>query len=98
MKKRKFTIDKQKFSKAVISFLVIMSLITILCNFAFGDTISKEKDYVTVIVSSGDTLWEIASKYNTNGDVRKKIDDIIKFNNLNNSKLTLNQRIKVPIE
>jgi nucleoid-associated protein YgaU len=98
MKKRKFTIDKKRFSKAVISFLVIMSLITVLCNFVFGDTISKEKDYVTVIVSSGDTLWEIASKYNTNGDVRKKIDDIIKFNKLNNSKLTLNQRIKVPIE
>ncbi len=51
---------------------------------------STDDNYDVYVVKSGDTLWGIASKYNTSVD---KIKDI---NNLNSNNLSIGQKLLVP--
>lgn len=55
-----------------------------------GNDISTDDNYDVYVVKSGDTLWGIASKYNTSVD---KIKDI---NNLNSNNLSIGQKLLVP--
>lgn len=55
-----------------------------------GNDMSTDDNYVVYVVKSGDTLWGIASKYNTSVD---KIKDI---NNLNSNNLSIGQKLLVP--
>ena len=55
-----------------------------------GNDISIDDNYDVYVVKSGDTLWGIASKYNTSVD---KIKDI---NNLNSNNLSIGQKLLVP--
>jgi nucleoid-associated protein YgaU len=50
-----------------------------------------------VVVSRGDSLWNIASKYkNENEDTRRFINKIQEINFLNTSELIEGQEIKIP--
>lgn len=55
-----------------------------------GNDMSTDYNYDVYVVKSGDTLWGIASKYNTSVD---KIKDI---NNLNSNNLSIGQKLLVP--
>lgn len=55
-----------------------------------GNDMSIDDNYDVYVVKSGDTLWGIASKYNTSVD---KIKDI---NNLNSNNLSIGQKLLVP--
>jgi LysM repeat protein len=51
----------------------------------------------TMIVSSGDTLWEIAAEYAAEGsDIRKMVYSIKKRNNLTGSSLQAGQLLIIP--
>ena len=51
-----------------------------------------EKDYQTYIVKSGDSLYQIAKKYNTS------VDEIKRLNNLTTNLLSIGQILKIPNE
>ncbi len=51
---------------------------------------SNSDDYVIYTVKVGDTLYSIARSYNTT------VDELIKFNNLSTSNLSIGQKLKVP--
>ena len=55
-----------------------------------GNDMNTDDNYDVYVVKSGDTLWGIASKYNTSVD---KIKDI---NNLNSNNLSIGQKLLVP--
>lgn len=55
-----------------------------------GNDMSTDDNYDVYVVKSGDTLWGIASKYNTSVD---KIKDI---NNLYSNNLSIGQKLLVP--
>ena len=55
-----------------------------------GNDMSTDDNYDVYVIKSGDTLWGIASKYNTSVD---KIKDI---NNLNSNNLSIGQKLLVP--
>lgn len=62
----------------------------------------NSKTYKTIYVSSGDTLWSIASDlqnttYYNGKDVRFIISDIKEINNLKNCNLTIGDELKIPI-
>ena len=63
-----------------------------------GIAMSGEQKFELVLVQPGDTLWDIAGEYVTGGDVRDKINEIKKFNNLKSSALVAYETIKVPID
>ena len=48
------------------------------------------EDYLVYTVKSGDSLWKIASKYNTT------VDTLMKVNNLKGTILTINQQLLIP--
>lgn len=51
---------------------------------------STPKDYTTYTVQKGDSLYQIAKKYNTT------VEELKKTNDLNNTLLSINQQLKVP--
>ena len=60
-------------------------------------------EYSTIIITKGDTLWNIAkSNQKNNGyykdkDIRYIINDIMKENNLSSSDIIVNQELLIPI-
>lgn len=55
------------------------------------DSEELPKDYTTYTVQKGDSLYQIAKKYNTT------IENLKKINNLTNNTLSIGQKIQVPI-
>lgn len=90
-------------SKFIRSVFIILGVI--LCISLFINTISfshTDTKYKTIYVSSGDTLWSIAKEeksinaYYEDKDVRDIVNNIKQINKLNNSNLSVNQKIIVP--
>jgi len=87
-------------------FIAFISIVIISISFMVNSLVPQttvsgqtEIKYIQVTVEPGDTLWEIAMKYNKNGkDVRKFIYDIMKENNLKNSGLYEGQLINIPVK
>ncbi|MFA7636465.1 MAG: LysM peptidoglycan-binding domain-containing protein [Monoglobales bacterium] len=89
-------IDKNKLFRALIIMTLTVFMIVQAATMAFSYIPENEREYKTVVVCSGDTLWSIASKY-ASGDIRRKIKDIKSFNNLESDFLTVGEHILVPI-
>lgn len=89
-------IDKNKLFRALMVFSLTVFMLIQAATMAFSYIPDSEREYKTVVVTSGDTLWSIASEY-ADGDVRSKIKDIKNFNNLTSNVLTVGEHIRVPI-
>lgn len=102
MQRRKETIQKEK---RIIAFTVILiiSIITILCSsikaFATSEAeaASVSKLYKSIQVESGDTLWDIAERYNLCSDLTREqyINEIKTLNNLTNDEIHSGEYIVV---
>lgn len=58
---------------------------------------STEKEYITITVHSGDTLWSIAQEYGDSyRDVREVIDEIKSANQLNTASIQTGQTLQIP--
>ncbi|MBP3597258.1 MAG: LysM peptidoglycan-binding domain-containing protein [Clostridia bacterium] len=94
-------IKKFKFSKyKVLRNFIILSIIVLffsLKSHAYNNSIS----YKTIIVNRGQTLWNIAkeeqksNEYFKNKDIRDIIKNIEKTNNIKNSTIYENQKLKI---
>ncbi len=89
-------IDKNKLFRALMILSLTVFLLVQAAGVAFSYIPDNQREYKTIVVCSGDTLWSIASKYTT-GDVRSKIKDIKNFNNLSSDVLTVGEHIRVPL-
>lgn len=80
---------------AVFVTLIFLGLILITSESVLGDNLQKY-DYVTV--QNGDTLWEIAAKYNDSkyNDLREFVYVIKKENGIFGDTLVPNQSLKIP--
>ena len=52
----------------------------------------------TVMVGTGDTLWDIAADAAGDGDVREMVDRIKSLNALDSGMVTAGQRLRVPTD
>ena len=93
-------VNMRKFIRSTsITLGLILFLILLLTNISFSHT---EITYKEIAVSSGDTLWSIAkyeqtnNNYFENKDVRDIITEIKILNNLNNSSLSIGDRLSIP--
>lgn len=98
MKKRYIIVNKFRF----ISFLTISILLSsFLINILFfsNKVYSSTRDnYKMICIEKGDTLWDIATEYNTkNIDIRQVVLDIKELNNLGYRLIYPGDLIKVPI-
>lgn len=82
----------------ILGIILALSLIIAKASYSHG-----EKQYKSIYVSEGDTLWNIAKENQINNgyykdkDVRYIINDLMKINNLSNSNIRINQEILIPI-
>lgn len=90
-------IRKQKNKARIIILIITLAIISVpLIVKAQG---TKESKYITVIVRSGDTLWDIASEYTGNNkDVRETIYNIKKANNLDDVIIMPGQELIIPVK
>lgn len=79
-----------------IAFVLVLSITFVLI---FHDSASGNNipEYATIIVSKGDTLWNIARTYNyDNIDIRNKIDEIKELNKIS-SNIKVGQELLIKI-
>lgn len=90
--------------KFIRGILIIFGVILILSLIFVKSTLSyNTKEYKSISVKTGDTLWGIAldmqenNAYYKGKDIRYIICDLKEINNLKNSILYANQEIQIPI-
>ena len=82
----------------ILGIILALSLVITKASYSHG-----EKEYKSIYVSEGDTLWNIAkenqitNQYYKDKDVRYIINDLMKINNLGNSDIKINQELLIPI-
>lgn len=86
----------------VIGVLAIMFSVTFIASLTFNSFSkpieSSASNYIQVSVAPGDTLWNIAKEYHTEGDIRNYIIEIEQLNNLKTSNLFVDQQLYIPIK
>ena len=72
-------------SLTLILFTVVMST----CITASGDTTKKQKYYKSIIIESGDTLWDIAEQYYDSDvvSITEYIEELKEINNLSGERI-----------
>lgn len=80
---------------------ILVLLVTFALVFVFflqsSAKANKKIEQNTIIVKSGDTLWDIAKSENYNIDIREYIYQIRKINKLNDANLIPGQRLILPV-
>ncbi|WP_300400092.1 LysM peptidoglycan-binding domain-containing protein [Nocardioides sp.] len=85
--------------RVVVLLLGLAVLLAIGVVFASGSLASGEPAPTeTIVVTPGDTLWEIASDVSEDGDVRDMMRTIEQLNSLDTVALAVGQRLQVPLE
>lgn len=80
----------------VISMTIILTFIIFICNVITTKVFSHEEEtYKTIKISTGDTLWAIASELD--GNINENIYTIKKINNLEQSNLYVGQELLIPV-
>lgn len=89
--------------KFIRGIFIILGIIFVLSLIFVKSTLSyTTKEYKTIFVKSGDTLWSIASDMQENNsyykgkDIRYIIGDLREINELNNSMVYVNQELQIP--
>jgi len=90
MKRRYVLKNKRRF------FTVLFTSLLLIFIFSFSVKGQPEQSYETIKIAKGDTLWEIACRYNKGGDIRKYIYELKKLNNLSDSQIFEGDEIKIP--
>lgn len=90
--------------KFIRGILIVLGIIFILSLIFVKSTLSyTTKEYKTIYVKAGDTLWSIASDMQENNtcyegkDIRYIIGDLKDINNLKNSTVYANQELQIPV-
>ena len=92
MKKSYVLKNKRRFTTFIITVLLLI-LAVFYTNTVYG---YEEPTYKVITVKQGDTLWDIAIKYNNNDNIRKYIYEIKKLNNLSNVEIYEGSLLKLP--
>jgi len=92
MKRRYVLKNKPRFFSVItIALILITTPLFVVSTYGQG-----EQNYEVVRIAKGDTLWGIAEKYNTKGDIRKYIYDLKILNNLESSQIIEGSELKIP--
>ncbi len=92
MKKHYVLKNKRRFYTLIITLTIIASSI----GFATSVYGSEVRQYKTITVERGDTLWMIAHRHGKGGDIRKTIFKIKKANNLETSMIYAGDKLLIP--
>lgn len=93
-------VNVKKFRRSMIIISLVILGALMICSKA--SLSFKEKEYISIYVDYGDTLWKIAEKqqkindYYRKKDIRDIVYDIKKENNLTSIDIYVAQELKIP--
>jgi len=86
-----------RFKTFIILTLVLISLVTVF-NFDVFSINKESHQYVEILVTKGDTIWDIAQEYyNGSKDIRRIIHDISNINGIEGAMIQPGDKILVPV-
>ena len=93
-------VNSRKFIRSLFFLIGLVLVISMfISNVSFSN---KELSYKEIYASSGDTLWSLAKEesknniYYSDKDLRYIVKDIKKINDLENSELSIGQKLIIP--
>ena len=97
-RKRLYIVNRARFViMTVITLIIISTFISYVSGMFMSEATTNDATVIVKIVR-GDTLWDIASKYNFyEEDIREVVYRIKTSNNLENSALQIGQSIVIPM-
>ena len=88
--------------RLVVFLLALIAVLAVGVLLASGSVATGERGTAaptrTVMVGSGDTLWDIAAEIADDGDVRGMVHQISRLNALDSSLVTAGQKLRVPVQ
>ena len=93
--KRKFVLKNKRRFTAFIVVVVALVFVSAFASTAYGYKETKNK---TILVKTGDTLWDIAKNNCNNGDIRAYIYEIKLLNNLDTSNIYQGSTLILPVK
>lgn len=87
--------NRKRFTISIMLFLVVLfTLIWTINSYGF-----KDITYTTIVVKSGDTLWDIAKENSkSTTDIRRYVHVIKKLNGLDGGVILAGDSLKIPVE
>ena len=97
---RRYRIVNRVRFTAFLCALILVTVFTFSALFGYGRSEAMDADkYISVEVSYGDTLWNLASEYGPeNTDIRKIVFEIERINDVNASTLHPGQVLEIPVK
>ncbi len=86
--------NKRRFYLFMIIVIITVSSSALAAGVQGADTDDR---YISVVVETGDTLWDLAREYKTSGDLRQYIREVEKINNLTDSLIYEGDVLKMPV-
>lgn len=97
-RRRLVIVNKTRFVLATMIALILLSILFSYMTGTIMSVASTDQSYLEFTVTSGDTLWEIASDHNYyNEDVRQVVYNIKKLNQMNTSDIYPGQVLIIPV-
>ena len=76
--------------------VIVLVIMSFMVSFAFAN--QEHEETITVVVNSGESLWEIAGENNPGkSDLRKLVYEIMEINNLNDGTIYAGQELLIPV-
>jgi len=97
-------VNMKKFVRSIVVLVgIIVAIILFFSKATLSHNESEHKNYETISVAQGNTLWSIASYQQENNpyyigkDIRDIVSDLKKLNQLTNANLQIGQTLRVPV-
>lgn len=89
--------NMKRFKRFIFVSVLLTSLLAFTLMFTLTVYSNDKPEYTYVRVTSGDSLWSIASSYNNKMDIRKMIYLIEEENNINRTDIQPGDVLKIPL-
>ena len=95
MKKKLKIVNKKRFIISIFLLILVFVIIFVITVYA-NETARSDTEYEQYIVAPGDTLWDIASEYKKEKDIRTYLYKLKKINDIKTSEISIGMKIKLP--
>lgn len=90
--------DREKFQRFIILNILFVSILSFILIASFTSNIvsGNAENTHSIVVRQGDTVWSIASKIDTERDIRELVHEIQSKNTIVNSNIRPGQKLIIP--
>jgi len=83
-------------NRFIVFLFILFAVTALIIGSVSSNGKNAKREYRTITVRQGDTLWGIADKYRGKTEIREYIYQIKKLNNLDNATIYAGQKLSLP--